>query len=316
MIKVENVTKSFSNFTAVKDISFHVSQGEVVGFLGPNGAGKTTTMKLITGFMSPTSGRILVDGLDNFENPLAVKKMIGYLPETPPLYSDMTVLEYLRFVAKLKGLEKNSMEAHLTDILQKMDLSDVKNKPQEFLSKGYKQRVGVAQALIGDPEVLILDEPTVGLDPTQVVEIRQLLKSLKGQHTILLSTHILPEVQAICDRVVIIDQGHIIAEESIQKLAEGASEQKTVVIEIVSGDRHLWTLLEERFAAKCLYMSEDFSKAHVSLMGSAQSVSQLSRYVIEQGHDLLRFEILRESLENVFIKLTAKNNQALREVQS
>ncbi|HVK60847.1 MAG TPA: ABC transporter ATP-binding protein, partial [Bdellovibrionales bacterium] len=207
MIEVENLTKSYGPHRAIDGLSFKIKKGEVVGFLGPNGAGKTTTMKIITGFMAPTEGSVRVAGFDVFEDPIEVKKRIGYLPETPPVYGEMTVESYLRFVANLKGVEKSRVSELVERSMEKTDLTSVRRRLIQNLSKGYRQRVGISQALVSDPEVLILDEPTVGLDPRQVAEVRSLIKELAGHHTIILSTHILPEVQASCEKIIIIDRG-------------------------------------------------------------------------------------------------------------
>lgn len=220
MIEIRNLTKNYGPHTAIQSLNFTIKKGEVVGFLGPNGAGKTTTMKIITGFMAPTSGEVKIAGVDVFENPVEVKKRIGYLPETPPVYGDMTVRDYLTFVAKLKGVEIANVKSHVDDALAKVHLGDVAHRMIQNLSKGYRQRVGIAQALVSKPDILILDEPTVGLDPTQVAEIRDLLLALRGHHTIILSTHILPEVEATCERVIIISKGKIVAENSISGLAQ------------------------------------------------------------------------------------------------
>lgn len=213
MIEVTNLTKKFGPHTAVNNISFTVNDGEVVGFLGPNGAGKTTTMNIMTGFMSSTYGSVKINGYDILEDPEKAKKKLGYLPDVPPVYADMTVKEYLSFVCELKGVKKPDRNSMIDKILNTVGLNDVFKRLIGNLSKGYKQRVGLAQALIGNPEVLILDEPTVGLDPKQIIEMRQLIKSLGKDHTVILSSHILSEVSAICDRVIIINKGEIVADE-------------------------------------------------------------------------------------------------------
>jgi ABC-2 type transport system ATP-binding protein len=220
MIEVKNLTKIYGDLKAVKDVSFTAKNGEILGFLGPNGAGKSTTMNIITGYIPATEGTVTVAGYDVFEQAEEVKKKIGYLPENPPLYLDMTVLEYLFFVAELKGVAPKERKSKIEEIAELVKLEEVKNRLIKNLSKGYKQRVGIAQALIGDPEVLILDEPTVGLDPKQIIEIRNLIKSLSKKHTIILSSHILPEVSAVCDRVVIINKGEIVAVDTLENLSK------------------------------------------------------------------------------------------------
>jgi len=225
MIKVEGLTKRYGDVTAVEDISFQVEKGEIVGFLGPNGAGKTTTMRIITGFLPSTDGTVTVAGYDSFEKPMEIRKRIGYLPEHPPVYADMTVAGYLKFVAKIKGVARSERKDAMDREITRCGLKEVRSTIIGKLSKGYKQRVGLAQAMIHDPEVLILDEPTIGLDPKQIIEIRELVKSLAGEQTIILSTHILPEVTMICQRCLIIDRGRIVADDSLESLtAQGSLE--------------------------------------------------------------------------------------------
>ncbi len=220
MIEVKNLSKSYGDKKAVNSISFTVETGTVLGLLGPNGAGKTTTMNMITGYISMSGGSVMVNGVDVMEKPMEAKKMIGYLPEQPPLYLDMTVIEYLNFVYDLKKVKMNlSKKDHIEDVMKTVSVSDVKHRKIKNLSKGYKQRVGFAQALIGKPEVLILDEPTVGLDPNQIMEIREVINNLKNEHTIIFSTHILSEVCAVCDRVIVINEGTIACEKSKEEIS-------------------------------------------------------------------------------------------------
>jgi ABC-2 type transport system ATP-binding protein len=218
MIEVEHLVKSYRELKAVDDISFQVQSGEILGFLGPNGAGKTTTMRILTGVLPPTSGKAKVCGFDVFENPIEVKRRIGYLPENPPVYTDMTARAYLRFVASIKGVPRKSRESEVERVATKTSCTQFLHRVIGNLSKGQRQRVGLAQALLGDPEVLILDEPTVGLDPAQIIEVRELIKSLAGKHTIVLSTHILPEVTAICQKALIIAQGRVVAYDTLEGL--------------------------------------------------------------------------------------------------
>jgi ABC-2 type transport system ATP-binding protein len=221
MIEVQHLTKRYGDLVAVSDISFSVASGQVLGFLGPNGSGKTTTMRVITGFMPATSGTVKVAGFDIFDDSFEVRKRIGYLPESPPLYSDMTVEAYLRFVARIKGMPKREIPAALDRALTRCGLTNVTNRVAGHLSKGYRQRVGLAQAIIHNPEVLVLDEPTIGLDPQQIIEIRSLIKELAGEHTVVLSTHILPEVVQICEKVVIINTGRVVVEDTLANLTQG-----------------------------------------------------------------------------------------------
>ncbi len=235
MIEITNLTKTFGKHTAVNDVSFHINKGEIVGFLGPNGAGKTTTMSMITGFLSYTQGSIKVDGMEVLDNPDEVKKKIGYLPELPPLYLDMTVYEYLDFVYQLKKATPEK-EKHIKEVMDMVRITDVKGRLIRNLSKGYKQRVGLAQALIGNPEILILDEPTVGLDPKQIIEIRNVIKELGKQRTVILSSHILPEVSAVCERVIIINKGKIVAQDTTENLSQAAAGKMEYTVRIC-GDR-------------------------------------------------------------------------------
>ncbi len=232
MIEIRNLVKYYGDNLAVNDVTFTVQEGEILGFLGPNGAGKTTTMNILTGFLSATSGTVVINGHDILENPQQAKQCIGYLPETPPLYLDMTVIEYLKFVAELKGVAHDDRIKHLAEIMKLVRISDVGNRLIKNLSKGYRQRVGLAQALVGNPKVLVLDEPTVGLDPKQIIEMRNLIKELGKKHTVILSSHILPEVQAICQRVVIINKGVIAAIDTPEGLSRKMA--KTAKIEITA----------------------------------------------------------------------------------
>ena len=243
MVEIKDLVKNYGNKNAVDGISFTIKEGEVVGFLGPNGAGKSTTMNIITGYLSATDGTVTVGGKDIFHDPMAVKKQIGFLPEQPPLYFDMTVWEYLSFVYELKGCTFNKKE-HLNEVMEKVKITDVKNRLIGNLSKGYKQRVGIAQAIVGNPQFIIFDEPTVGLDPVQVIEVRNLIRSLGKKHTVILSTHILSEVQAVCDRVIIIKDGKIIADEKTQKLNQTAGQSAKMKIKVAGPNREVLNLLK------------------------------------------------------------------------
>ena len=225
MIEIEKLSKRYRDLVAVDDISFNVAKGEIVGFLGPNGAGKSTTMKIITGFLPASSGSVKVTGVDVFEDPMAVRKSIGYLPEIPPVYPELTVREYLKFVAKLKKVPRGARSSEIDRVIERLSLQDVERRLIGNLSKGYQQRTGFAQALLGNPPVLILDEPTVGLDPRQIGEVRELIKELSGEHTVILSTHILQEVVATCERVVIINRGQIVADSTLSSLVAKHQEQ-------------------------------------------------------------------------------------------
>ena len=232
MIEVSGLTKYYGNKKAVEDLNFTISSGEVVGFLGPNGAGKSTTMNILTGYLSATSGTAKIDGMDILDDPIEAKRHIGYMPEQPPLYLDMTVEEYLNFAAELKGVKSSSKRRHIAEICESVSITHVKNRVIKNLSKGYKQRVGLAMALIGDPDTLILDEPTVGLDPIQIIEIRNVIKELGRQRTVVLSSHILSEVQAICERVLVINNGTIVANDTPEKLSANISGEHKLNIQI------------------------------------------------------------------------------------
>ena len=237
MIEVKNLTKVYGNFVAISDVSFTAERGSILGFLGPNGAGKTTTMRIITGFMPATAGTVVVDDLDIFTQSLEARRRIGYLPESPPLYVDMRVEAYLRFVARLRGVARAKLDEALEHSLEVCGLADMRSRICGQLSKGYRQRVGLAQALIHDPQVLVLDEPTIGLDPRQIHEIRGLIKTLSGDRTVVLSTHILPEVSQICDKVVIIADGRVVLEEKLSDIPAGTSLEQ-VFLEAISKERH------------------------------------------------------------------------------
>jgi ABC-2 type transport system ATP-binding protein len=238
MIEVQHLTKRYGDLTAVSDISFNVASGQILGFLGPNGSGKTTTMRVITGFMPATGGTVKVAGFDIFDESFEARKRIGYLPESPPLYNDMTVAAYLRFVARIKGMPKAAIPDALDRALTRCGLTKVTNRVTGHLSKGFRQRVGLAQAIIHNPEVLILDEPTVGLDPQQIIEIRALIRELAGQHTVVLSTHILPEVAQVCEKVVIIHAGRVVMEDMLVNLTQGQTLEEVFLKAISQEESH------------------------------------------------------------------------------
>src|SRR5271155_3301728 len=237
MITVQGLTKRYARTLAVDHISFEVKKGQIVGFLGPNGAGKTTTMRILTCFLPPSEGSANVAGFDVLEQPMEVKKRIGYLPETPPLYPEMEVEEYLTFVGKLKGMSGPSLATRVGEVCERCAVADVRKKLISKLSKGYRQRVGLAQAIIHNPEVLILDEPTAGLDPKQIIETRDLIRSLSGNHTIILSTHILPEVEQICEKVIIIAKGKVVATDSVENLTSRLRGSESVAVEVIAPDQ-------------------------------------------------------------------------------
>lgn len=304
MIEVTHLTKKYGPNWAVKDINFTVKKGEVVGFLGPNGAGKTTTMKIITGFMAPTEGVAKVGGLDVFEDPIAVKRMIGYLPETPPLYVDMRVADFLNYVGQLKGLKKAEIKLGVEKALEKTNLTEVRNRMIGNLSKGFRQRVGIAQALVHDPAVLILDEPTVGLDPKQVLEIRNLIKDLSGNRTVILSTHILPEVEATCERIIIINKGQIVAEDTIQGLSRRMSDSRKILVR-VRREGSLEKNIGALKGVKSIRPLKDGQHTYeVELEKSEESCELLAEAVVKSGAGLVELRPLEASLEDIFLKLT------------
>jgi len=302
VIQVKELSKFYGDRQAVKNLSFTVNKGEVVGFLGPNGAGKSTTMKILTGYMAPTSGTVQISGFDIFEDPIEVKKRIGYLPETPPVYLDMTVQRYLEFCAKLKGVSSEAIDSSVDAALQKTALQQVRRRMIGNLSKGFRQRVGLAQALVSDPEILILDEPTVGLDPKQVAEMRTLIKELKGKHTIVLSTHILPEVQASCDKVIIINEGQIIAEDQIQGLSNRMAGGGHLKIRVL---RKADQVAEELKRIEGVVDSSSTGNyLEVKTDGRDQVVEEISKKVVSLDAGLIELQTSTLSLEDIFIQLT------------
>jgi gliding motility-associated transport system ATP-binding protein len=309
LIEVQHLTKRYGRFTAVDDVSFRVERGEILGFLGPNGAGKTTTMRILTGYMPATEGKALVAGFDVFDQPIEAKRRTGYLPETPPLYHDMTVQDYLTFVAKIKGVPSNERSSRIKAIMARTRIDDVASKLCARLSKGYKQRVGLAQALIHNPDVLILDEPTAGLDPKQIIETRQLIKGLAGDHTIILSTHILPEVSQTCQRVVIINKGRVVAVDTPDNLTARLRGSETMYVQIDAGGSDVAASLE-RLAGVTRVVEAD---RRTSVVGYEIESEQgrdirrdLARAVVTNGWGLLELRPMRMSLEDIFLSLTTE----------
>ena len=313
MIEVENLSKFYGDRAAIKKLSFKVDQGQLVGFLGPNGAGKTTTMKILTGFMSPSEGQVKICGIDIFEKPMEAKSNIGYLPEHPPLYHDMKVFDYLRFVARLRGVSKDNETSYINKALDSLDLKSVKGRVIGHLSKGFKQRVGVAQAIVSQPKVLIFDEPTVGLDPTQVAHFRELIKELKGNHTIILSTHILPEVQASCEKVIIINQGQIVAQDTLKNLSNKTSSGiRRVEVKV---RRVKESYIKDFDTLEYIKMSTLAGNSiHFDLSGGEESLESLSSRIVESGMGLLSMNVASERLEDVFIDLTKSKTNELKNI--
>ena len=307
MIEVKNLVKNYGKYEAVKGISFKVDTGEVVGFLGPNGAGKSTTMNIITGYISASSGEVSVDGFDILKNPKEAKKRIGYLPEIPPLYTDMTVTEYLEFVADLKGIKKNEIKPMLADIMDKIKITHVSGKVIKNLSKGYRQRVGLAQALVGYPEVLILDEPTVGLDPKQIIEIRDVIKDLSKTHTIILSSHILSEVSAVCNRVIIINKGRVIAVDTPERLSDNLG-QNSIKVKVKGDKDTILSAFKEDAAFTSVeeeYTNED-GTVELVIKGAENTDPREAAFdnAVRNGFKLLMLKSDKMSLEEVFLQVT------------
>jgi ABC-2 type transport system ATP-binding protein len=312
-IKIENLSKFYGDLAAVKDISFEVKTGEIVGFLGPNGAGKTTTMKLITTYIAPNSGKIFVDGIDTEKDSLAVRKKIGYLPEQNPLYSDMNVIDYLKYAAELQSVEKSKINDSVKKMIRVCGLEDVKHKDIGELSKGYRQRVGLAQAMIHNPEVLLLDEPTSGLDPNQIIEIRKLIKDLGKQKTVVLSTHILQEVQATCDRVVIINNGEIVADGTTDSLQKKFQGQLLITITLKkdpkAGKEKIINLFETISGVeKVRVVSDDSDVWNIDISANKGSDVRDAIFKKVVSNDMVLIDLHQEetSLEDIFRKLTTQ----------
>ncbi|MCF8359645.1 MAG: ATP-binding cassette domain-containing protein [Prolixibacteraceae bacterium] len=306
-IKLENLTKTYGFQRAVDDISFEVKTGEVLGFLGPNGAGKTTTMKAITCYLTPSSGNIQVGGISVLENPDEVKKHIGYLPESNPLYYEMPVIDYLRFVAELQCIPREKTDERIAEMIRVCGLKGEKHKKIRELSKGYRQRVGLAQALIHDPEVLILDEPTTGLDPNQIIEIRELIKKIGKEKTVILSSHILAEVEATCDRILIINKGKIVADGSSEQLRKQAQGNEILKVQILGGDRNeVFQSLRQINTVSLVDMLEpDESIFEIQSKNEAQSARPIFDMCKEKGWYIGQLTPVETKLEDVFREVTA-----------
>ena len=307
MITVENLTKRYPAKTAIEGVSFKVEKGEILGFLGPNGAGKTTTMRIVTGFMPASDGTVSVDGFDVFEHPIDVRRRIGYLPESPPLYLEMSVTGYLRFVAKIKGVPKDKLDSEVKRVMDRVSITDVRERIIAKLSKGYKQRVGLAQALLNDPPVLILDEPTIGLDPKQIHEVRELIKALAGNHTVVLSTHILPEVEQTCHRVVIIDRGKIVAVDTPQNLRFQLQGAERVFMEIQGPASEIKSKLKAVpgvIDVQAVESSDGRTRFQIEGELRKDIRGDLARTVVQNGWGLYELQSASMSLEDIFLKLT------------
>ena len=312
MIKIEHLVKNYGNHCAVDDISFEVEAGEIVGFLGPNGAGKSTTMNILTGYLSSTSGKAMIAGIDILRNPIGAKRMIGYLPEQPPLYLDMTVEEYLNFNYELKGC-KLDRAAHLEQVCETVKIKDVYKRVIRTLSKGYRQRVGIAQALVGNPKVIIFDEPTVGLDPKQIIEIRNLIRSLGKDHTVILSTHILQEVQAVCDRIIIINKGKIVANEKTENISRAVENSRRFNVKIVGPQKEVLSAIREiQGVAYAETLAERDGDAYSYMIESTPGADIRKKlfYRLAEGNwPMIGMETLGMNLEDIFISVVDKSEE-------
>ncbi|HXH07795.1 MAG TPA: ABC transporter ATP-binding protein [Vicinamibacterales bacterium] len=313
MIEVQHLTKRYGRVTAVDDVSFRVERGEILGFLGPNGAGKTTTMRILTGYMPATEGRAVVAGYDVFDQPLEAKRRTGYLPEAPPLYPEMTVREYLGFVARIKGVPRSQRRARIASVMERVRITDVADRHCGKLSKGYRQRVGLAQAIIHNPEVLILDEPTAGLDPKQIIETRQLIKGLAGDHTVVLSTHILPEVAQTCQRVIIINRGRLVASDTPENLTARLKGAETMYVQVEGPAEAAREALERVTGVTRVSVADrrdGIAGFEVESVRGRDVRRELARAVVERGWGLLELRPVRMSLEEIFLHLTTEDQPA------
>lgn len=310
MIKVEGLTKRYARHVAVDHISFEVAKGQIVGFLGPNGAGKTTTMRMLTCFMPATEGSAEVAGFDVATQPMEVKRRIGYLPETPPLYPEMEVGEYLDFVARIKNIPKAGRQARINEVMERCAVADVRNKECAKLSKGYRQRVGLAQAVIHNPDVLILDEPTSGLDPHQIMETRELIKGLAGDHTIILSTHILPEVEQICERVVIIAKGKLVATDTVANLTTNLRGAETIQIQVLGGDEASIRERLDRIGGIHKVLAAADGHFTIEAEKEKRVRPEIAKAIIASGWELNELHGVSLSLEDIFLELTSGKDPA------
>lgn len=309
MIQVSHLTRMYGPRTAIDDLNFEVRSGEVVGFLGPNGAGKTTTMKILTGFMPATSGKASVAGFDVFDQPIELKRNVGYLPETPPVYPEMTVLDYMDHVSRLHEVPREKRRSAISATIERTGLGDVRGRLIGNLSKGYRQRVGLAQALVHNPKVLILDEPTVGLDPKQIIEIRQLIKGLAGEHTVILSSHILPEVTATCERIIVINRGKIVAEDTLDRLTTRL--KKGLIYSLVAKNPSAAGVQSITRIPGVSRVTESDGKLTIEIAPEAREIRDaIVETAVKAGMGVLEFSAERVSLEDVFLQLTTEETHS------
>ena len=309
MIEVKNLTKCYGKHLAVDNLSFTVEKGQIYGFLGPNGAGKSTTMNIMTGYLGATKGEVLIDGHDILKEPEEAKRCIGYLPEQPPLYLEMTVMEYLRFAAELKKIPKEDMEIQIEKAMRLPSLSDVRGRLISNLSKGYKQRVGLAQAILGFPEIIILDEPTVGLDPKQIIEIRELIRKLAKEHTVILSSHILAEIREVCDYILIIARGKLVASDTPENLENSMSGTGHIEIEVRREQKEVERVLDRIDQVKRVeytLLEDGTVRAQIEAKGSGDIRERIFHAFADQKMPLLTLELNKSTLEEIFLELTQK----------
>jgi ABC-2 type transport system ATP-binding protein len=320
LIEVKNLTKKYGNHVAVDNLSFSVEKGMIYGFLGPNGAGKSTTMNIMTGYIAATKGSVTINGYDILKEPEKAKKCIGYLPELPPVYTDMTVLEYLKFVAELKQVKKSERKEQIEAIMEQTQIADVKNRLIRNLSKGYRQRVGLAQAIVGYPEVIILDEPTVGLDPKQIIEIRTLIKNLAQNHTIILSSHILSEVSAVCDHIMIISKGKLVASDTPDKLTELMKGETVLELSVAGTEQKLREVLDGIEGIESLEISQGKYEGEVNAQLHVDSDKDIRKEMFYRlaANDMPIMSLGKDekSLEDVFLELTGDNDEATAEADA
>lgn len=320
MIEVKNLVKRYGDHLAVDHLSFHVDKGQIYGFLGPNGAGKSTTMNIMTGYIASTEGEVLIDGHNILEESEEAKKCIGYLPEQPPLYFDMTVWEYLKFAAELKKIKKSQRAEQVEEVMELTGISDMRNRLIKNLSKGYKQRVGLAQAILGYPEIIILDEPTVGLDPKQIIEIRELIKKLSEKHTVILSSHILSEVSAVCDYVMIINHGKLVASDATENLSKMTLGSNTLELTIKGTKEEVNKLVSPLEMIRELEWMQSEEEDCVNLKITTEERTdireQLFYLMAEHKLPILKMESTRISLEDIFLELTEEGNEVVQEDSS
>ncbi len=317
MIEVEHLTKRYGETTAVSDLSFTITPGQIYGFLGPNGAGKSTTMNIMAGCLAATSGEVKIGGYDIFEQPKEAKKQVGYLPEFPPLYMDQTVTEYLRFVAKAKGLPRREVDQGIGKVVEETRLEEVKDRVIKHLSKGYRQRVGIAQALLGNPEIIILDEPTVGLDPAQIIEIRDLIRTLGENHTVIFSSHILSEVQAICDEVLIIHKGRLVAFDRPERLSQTLSSGNSVELCCETSAEEMKMMLAGIQEISSVTVKEETEKVCSAVLAvGEENPKEVCRKIylifMEKGAVLQQLNPVRPTLEEIFIQITSEPEEGIQ----